>query len=377
MALFKVAEMETSSKKTENATSFRKKKANVSHIPGTKISFHNAQLLASTGVPSLDVFLGGGLAVGTAILIEEDSFHIYSNLLLKYFIAEGVTNGHSLFLASGDVPPEKILQELPAPASSDKKNFSPSSEDELKIAWRYQNQAPSSITSSTNHYYDLSKTMNEETLEKCHIRKWSPRKQTENTSKNSCFTEEPYHHLLQEIQNQIDKGDFHTSNSVTHRNILRIAISSMDSPMWHQDNHKNIESTIPRFLYGLRILLRSSFSVAMITVPKINCKNVKWFSRVKQMVDSAICLEPIMKASKDDNLMLKDFDGLLHIIKLPVLNSCVYQVPTADLAFKLKRKNFIVEKLHLPPDLGGPEPLQQVSGPVSCCSGPKASHLDF
>ena len=40
-------------------------------IPGTKPSLYNFQLLSSTGISSLDNLLGGGLPVGTLVLVED------------------------------------------------------------------------------------------------------------------------------------------------------------------------------------------------------------------------------------------------------------------------------------------------------------------
>ncbi|CAG2067997.1 unnamed protein product, partial [Timema podura] len=52
--------------------------------------------------------VGGGLAVGTITLIEEDTFGIYAKLLLKYFLSEGVMCRHSLLVASQDSDPKKM-----------------------------------------------------------------------------------------------------------------------------------------------------------------------------------------------------------------------------------------------------------------------------
>jgi len=40
-------------------------------IPGTKPSLYNFQLLSSTGIPALDNLLGGGLPVGSLVLVED------------------------------------------------------------------------------------------------------------------------------------------------------------------------------------------------------------------------------------------------------------------------------------------------------------------
>ncbi|XP_007434229.2 elongator complex protein 4 [Python bivittatus] len=82
-------------------------------LPGTRPSVRHGQLLLSSGVPSLDYVLGGGLAIGTILLIEEDAHGVYSNLLFKHFLAEGIVCGHNLFIASDKEEPGVILKGLP------------------------------------------------------------------------------------------------------------------------------------------------------------------------------------------------------------------------------------------------------------------------
>ena len=89
-------------------------------IPGTKPSLYNFQLLSSTGVPALDNLLGGGLAVGSLVLVEDlhrhdedESGSDYSNVLLKYFLSEGAANRHSLFFGSCSENSSKFLSNLP------------------------------------------------------------------------------------------------------------------------------------------------------------------------------------------------------------------------------------------------------------------------
>uniref|UniRef100_A0A8D0KXY9 Elongator complex protein 4 n=1 Tax=Strix occidentalis caurina TaxID=311401 RepID=A0A8D0KXY9_STROC len=134
------------------ATSFQRKAAASSRlaaVAGTRPSVRHGQLLLSSGLPSLDCVLGGGIAVGTLLLIEEDKYGLYSNLLFKYFLAEGVVCGHELFVASAKEHPDNILKELPAPLLDDTYRNelgeeatavkSEDFQDSMKIAWRYQN----------------------------------------------------------------------------------------------------------------------------------------------------------------------------------------------------------------------------------------------
>uniref|UniRef100_A0A7N9ARV8 Elongator complex protein 4 n=1 Tax=Mastacembelus armatus TaxID=205130 RepID=A0A7N9ARV8_9TELE len=165
-------------------TSFQKKtRSKLISIPGTRPSVQNGQLLVSTGVTSLDYLLGGGLAVGTVLLIEEDQYDSYSHMIVKYFLAEGVVCQHELFMAAAQDDPDDILQELPHPILDDVVIHNPveqptlsckcqDSLDSMKIAWRYQNLPKSTLASSSRfgHYYDVSKTMEPDIRQaaKCH-----------------------------------------------------------------------------------------------------------------------------------------------------------------------------------------------------------------
>lgn len=52
---------------------------------------------------------GGGLAVGSLLLIEEDKFATYANSLSRFFLTEGVVNNHSMFVVNLDDDPEDFV----------------------------------------------------------------------------------------------------------------------------------------------------------------------------------------------------------------------------------------------------------------------------
>ncbi|KAJ1929963.1 Elongator subunit elp4 [Tieghemiomyces parasiticus] len=161
-------------------SSFRKRGASQQPKlpPGTKLSAHNGQVLVSSGVPSLDDVLGGGLAVGSVVLVLADRRTSYAEVLLNYFVAQGLASGHRIHMASADSHPGELLSRLPswcpevsvssAPATpgtvrvaaadssttagangsvppvpeintADKAVEPAQPEEKLKIAWRYQN----------------------------------------------------------------------------------------------------------------------------------------------------------------------------------------------------------------------------------------------
>ncbi|XP_040265450.1 elongator complex protein 4 isoform X2 [Bufo bufo] len=389
-------------------TSFRRKvRGKLPAISGTRPSVHNGQLLVSTGVPSLDHILGGGLAVGTLLLIEEDTYSTYSNLLLKYFLAEGIICGHEVFVASASDSPHKILKDLPAPLTDeiprqdDKARVTEgprSAEDTMKIAWRYQNlpklESVSLSSSRFGHYYDISKSISPDLLQSAKTHSYYlpsiiPLDGTYGSSNEMACD---YLQLLQSIQGVVHQGGFDGSiPQKGQKNILRIGIQSLASVLWGddvctQEQPHNLHS-LTRFLYALRGLLRSSLSVCVITVPTHLIQNKAIIARVRNLSDTVVGLESFIGSERESNPLYKDYHGLFLVHKIPRLNSLISEGPdTKDLAFKLKRKMFSLERLHLPPDLSDTvsrSSKQDLAGSTkllsSGCGSAAAGkkHLDF
>ncbi|XP_074774219.1 elongator complex protein 4 isoform X1 [Athene noctua] len=349
------------------ATSFQRKAAagsRLAAVAGTRPSVRHGQLLLSSGLPSLDCVLGGGIAVGTLLLIEEDKYALYSNLLFKYFLAEGVVCGHELFVASAKEHPDNILKELPAPLLDDtyRKELgeeatavkSEDSQDSMKIAWRYQNLPKMEVIgiSSTKfgHYYDVSKTMPPELFQSV---KWHsfylPEELSLQPKMKTCDMNSAYTRLLQSIQRIIYQEGFDGSDpQKKQKNILRIGIQSLGSMLWgddicSSDTPEDIHS-LTKFLYVLRALLRKSLSACIITVPAHLIQNKAIMERVTNLSDMVVGLESFIGSERETNPLYKDYHGLVHVHQIPRLNSLICDVSdTKDLAFRLKRKLFTIE----------------------------------
>ncbi|XP_041472160.1 elongator complex protein 4-like [Lytechinus variegatus] len=344
----------------EAKTSFQRRgKSKNFSARGTRPSLHNGQLLISTGVPSLDHLLGGGLVVGSVLLIEEDTFGSYANLLLRYFLAEGVMCGHGLMVASAEEQPKHLLKALPHPVDDDKETTQRMDEEKMKIAWRYQHLPQHQLSETGQqfgHSYDLNRLMGESRL---------------TTVKTNCFylpSEKISHHdnsinpayqrLFSKVESEITEGgysltaDAAKSQGVTNRNILRLGIHSLASPLWEVNSIQQSTVSLCRFLHALRGILRVSLAVCVLTIPTHLYQDESKVRRIERLCDTVIRLESFAGSDKETNPVYKEYHGLFHIRRLPRLNSLTSYLPDSlDLAFKLRRKKLTIEKLHLPPDL--------------------------
>ncbi|NWT24668.1 ELP4 protein, partial [Cardinalis cardinalis] len=306
------------------------------------------------------------------VFTEEDKYGLYSNLLFKHFLAEGVVCGHELFVASAKEHPDNILKELPAPLLDDsyRKELGDEAaavkaedfQDSMKIAWRYQN-LPKMETSPTTytkfgHYYDVSKKMSPELCQSVKLHSFylheelpfEPKMKTWNMNSG-------YARLLQSIQRIISQEGFDGSDAQKkQRTVLRIGVQSLGSVLWGDDvccsDAPEGAQSLTKFLYVLRGLLRKSLSACIITVPAHLIQNKAIMERVTNLSDMVVGLESFIGSERETNPLYKDYHGLVHVHQIPRLNSLICDVSdTKDLAFRLKRKQFTIERLHLPPDL--------------------------
>ncbi|XP_033339952.1 elongator complex protein 4 [Megalopta genalis] len=352
-------------------------------IPGTKPSIKNSQLLISTGIPSLDHIIGGGLPIGSLLVIEEDRFGTYAKVMTKYFAAEGVVTEQPVLIASKDAKTARFVTEMPAVITDTKSNSQMHHLDEqMKIAWRYQNMKAVDSSpgegQSFGHFYDLTKKMERETIEKADITQWND---DSCPTKDSTFENSSYSKVLQCIQKTISEGQYSISETPAKRQILRIAIHSLGSRLWFSDTEEKSNQDLLKFLYLFRVLLRYSYAVGVVTVP-VDCldNSSAVVQQVEHLSDVAIRLESFMGSKAENSPLFKDFHGLLHLRKLPALNTIASHNPEArDLVFRLRRKSFVIEVLHLPSEMGDTAQREQdeIVPNVGCGSQSRKNLLDF
>lgn len=369
-----------------SVSSFQKRgKARVVSIPGARPSVHNSQLLLSSGMPSLDHLLGGGLPVGSLLLLEQDRHDVYSKLFLKYYLAEGVMSGHMLSLASLDESPQALMSSLPASTDRDLDDDATTGPDkQMTIAWRYQNQSapPVGFSSSRfSHNFDLTGTMDADLVSKADAYTF------DGSEVESASTTGYYWPLLHQIQRRIVEGGLSTACNKAKTNVMRVAVHSLASPLWgwefsrHEKDHQWHQLTT--FFYALRALVRSSFSVCLVTVPSHLFLDTALILRLQSLADFVVRLESFQGSDKETNPVFKDYHGLFHVVKLAAINSLVPpQLDATDWVFKLRRRRMVIERLHLPPELSETsnrsqeEPLSK-SGGMACVGDRLPRNLDF
>ncbi|EEZ99433.2 elongator complex protein 4 [Tribolium castaneum] len=346
-------------------------------VPGTIINSQNAQLLTSSGIHSLDSILGGGLPVGTVSIIEEDIYGSHAKIMLDYFLAEGIVSKHSTLVASFDTNPYDIIKNLPAVITNDPEECpirSETSSEKMKIAFRYQNLPTAEKESySIGHNFDLSKSMSLEDIENSDICYWNgQRKETG----NSMFANPAYNELLKAVKEKIKEGKFFLKDNPPNRTILRIGIHSLGSPMWlpHKNSFHlmNESRDLDMFIFCLRALVRSAFAVAVITIPT-HLYHENSLDRCIHSSDIAMRLQTFSGTELENNFSLSDYHGFFHLTKLAAINSFASKHPgSVEYVFKLRRKKFHIEKLHLPPDV---QEVHEKNATPSMGCGSSTKHL--
>eukprot|EP00041_Stephanoeca_diplocostata_P017243 m.343894 g.343894 ORF g.343894 m.343894 type:complete len:429 (+) comp20637_c0_seq2:94-1380(+) len=377
--------------------------------PGTRPSRRGgAQLITPTGLPAFDALLGGGVAIGSTLLLREDLNMRYARVLSKLFLSQGFATDQGIALASAERSPKDVFKilyaqpratDMPSTASkpsgstdggdenrsSDavslsatgtQSTASDSVEDPMHIAWRYQNvkRVQSEIGGSCSRRnggntqaslginFDISATVDATTQASppvCHIDLRDPITDGTNVADYPFDADGsrvsrmvPVHqHLYDRVHTFLD--DFQGSADGNQHRIARVVIETLDSPL--MSGGSGIGSrwafSVVQLVHRIRTLVRNRLAVCLVTVQGSLMPSAV-FGRLLALSDTAVELEGFAGAANEASAALREYHGFFRILKLPRINSLSCFLPdTLDLAFKLKRRKFVIEKLHLPPDM--------------------------
>ena len=111
-------------------------------------------VLTSTGNPSLDDILGGGLPLSCSLLVLAPDHHsLYGELIQKYFIAQGLACGQNLCVVDGGAT--ELVQGcmwFPGTAAvTDDEDEMNLPNDKIQIAWRYAQMGNFQTTAPTSY----------------------------------------------------------------------------------------------------------------------------------------------------------------------------------------------------------------------------------
>ncbi|CAG2103114.1 unnamed protein product [Medioppia subpectinata] len=314
-------------------------------ICGTYMSSKGMQSITSSGISSMDHILGGGFAINSITLIEEDNLCQFTPLFAKCFVSQSIECKHKTIICSQTISSirSRFLRELPVRSTQQSKQIDDNCDD-LKIAWRYRGQT-SGANRTDGKDFDFNSHISEETL----------------TSADIVFCT---HDMCLEVIRALNQND--------NKTVVRVLIDGLGSAL----SPISVDS-LPKYVYELKSLIRkvpnivclATFSPQLVLLSKYSYAR----SRVHNVVD---CVIQLIGFDEWTQTPYTEYNGLFNVLKLPKLNSFnYYNTPeTLDLGFQLKNHNrfLVVDKLSLPPDLS-----ETVSRTTGCSTAHNNTQLDF
>ncbi|KAL7285169.1 hypothetical protein ACG7TL_000261 [Trametes sanguinea] len=315
-----------------------------------------ATIITSTGIPSLDDILGGGLPLSCSLLVlAPDAHSAYGELVVKYFAAQGLACGQRVcvvdpraetFLsecmwmpgssAAASVQPGTPAAPSPSTAAEDEEDEKASEHDtKIKIAWRYEQMKQFQTTVPAGHNnpvratddycrtFDLTSRMPDSVIRSAR----SDGRFLDVSPEENLSAEGPASscrrviHRLSEILSQ---NDTDTDTSLA----TRVCIPALGSYEWGDLS--------PQESFG----------------------GPGWVQKLGWLTDASITLAAF-SSNPSLSAMFSSHHGLVHIHSLPAPHTLL---PPSDkfstlrgltssgennLAFKCMRKRLIFETLHL------------------------------
>jgi len=285
------------------------------------------------------------------LVLPEDSFPCrYADLVLKSFLAEGASYNHHLFVASARVTSQNFANELPSRRKETGSTGLPSVDldnipsdkrenEKLKIAWRYRDTTPLHTTlSSRGGIIKGQKSAKFEFTKKCTVEDLGGQHLTLSKVMDTGDLDlDPPSSLalLREIAGTVKPFDLTQADGIERvsNNLIRIGLSHCEAQVFD-----------PCFMMGLRALVRSTNSTAVITVSNLSHDAGQYLSQMEHLADAVIRLQVILDDRKKAEL--GDVDGLCSVTKISAINSLKILDPPTDLGFSFRKKRLTFQ-VHL------------------------------
>ncbi|KAF5022647.1 hypothetical protein F66182_5290 [Fusarium sp. NRRL 66182] len=351
--------------------------------PGTRPSPLDGRLTTSTGTQSLDQLLSGhaGMPMGTSLLIEEAGTTDFGGVLLRYYAAEGLVQGHHVHLLGFGDAWRRELPGLGNPDGSRKGSKSTtSSDDKMKIAWRYETLGQRSVP-VRDHQAAIGPGQTAGTF--CHGFELTKRLESSAIKGQLCATpadgplasptHTPFHKFITDVATKIKISPPAT--------VHRIVVPSLLSPTLY-NSAASQPREILKFLHALRALLRqfptqvTAFVTVPITLFPRSTGLTRWMELLSDGVLELIPLQHQAPVAREPGSEDKG-QGLLRAHSLPVFHEKGGGLEGTwnreNLSFKLSSSSgMVITPFSLPP-IGDEEEPSKPSKP----NEPKKESLDF
>jgi len=391
----------------------------------------SGQSFVSCGNKQLDDIIGGGIGMGTIMLLEEDDFSSYGETIMIYNITQSIIHQHMTVIACSSVDEAaKLLDKLPyslTQGTSEEEEIDSSTKglEELKIAWQYgkyldpDSTENSSVTGrihtplavSTVSSVSLSATREMCTRSFCESFDLS-RSLQENIRKKAIVRIIPtavptdVHNSLSEWLSRLF-SIIHTlllqlCESDTH--ITRLYIPDLFQVIdMFSINNLEAERLILQTILSLKHFIRNKKIILLLTVQP-SVINPYLLQSIGNIADTVVAIDSFAGRANITPVEFREFCGFLIVRKIAHMSAIVPHRP-AHIKYGLKRdrRKLHIEPLHLPPEEsramasisnnsnesaafnkassgdasshGGAAPLQP--GLACASSGPYGKNLDF
>lgn len=356
---------------------------------GTRPGPHGVHVISS-GLDDLDVIFGsGGVPLGTLTIFSEDGWTRHGDLLLKYFVSEGLAVQHSVGIILPQGQAEKasvgdfILKNLSKKDmkdlqedESEKKNTE-MDESKLRIAWQYEKyrnprgmhaqslaaqgprpalgapriQVTSIRTKSRwSHDFDVSKpppaTYVEDVLTRLH-----------DTSDVRVLAVNPSEGIVsqtvervKEFADSISRESFATSPG----SIGRIILPRIGSLEWDAGTTtERGDERLVNLLTQLRSLAQQRTNISIMATIHMDHLDESYAARIRHVADAFFDLESVDDTSQVVNLSKdsKTVAGHLEIQKLPAFGCIKAPLPQiTSYIIRNKRRRLMIEAVEVDPD---------------------------
>ncbi|KAJ2986922.1 hypothetical protein NUW58_g4802 [Xylaria curta] len=342
-------------------------KTDTTPVPGVRPSPLDGRPTTSSGTASLDNLLAGhsGIPLGTSLLIGEHGTTDFAGILLRYYVAEGLVQGHQIHVLGLHEGWRAELPGLSTDAkSSSKAEASPG--DKMKIAWRYESLGSAGAARDREAQRAQGASNTGATMTFCHsfdlAKRLSPGDvkgqigfhQSMTVAGPGAHPTSPFKSFIRDLSSKLASSP----PSFIHRAI----VPNLLSPTVYLGS-SSLPQEVLQFLHALRALLRQypKTLTVILTLPLSLYPRTTGLTRwIELLCDGVLEFIPLQSTSihkpppsskgegKDDEKV----QGLIKVHSLPVFHEKGGGSHSSldDQSFSLSRsRGLVIKPFYLPP----------------------------